>query len=529
MPRETPVPTLRRVLGGGPFAEIGDPSVAVADDRSGLVAVGGDVGAVQWSGNGTADDGWSGHRIGVYEPDGLRCRHLLRSWKPVRSLAFHPVLPLLAVGTGSYDGGYCFEGELLLVHLDTGEVVSALSRDREVLDVAWLSWTELRVVLAPPDDWVDPGAREQGHTAVVSRADWGTVGARGVRADEVDVPVAPYAWPDHTPCARRLLAELAGAVGLDRSVRRRVWAVEGLADGRVLAALDGVLAEAWLPSGQRQWAVADEEGGRQLLPASDGASVWTNAERRGRRTRAGWETSAPRVARIALDTGRVLETVSAGEYALLVAGGGKRLVLRPAQEPRRADRRLLMFELDGTAAEGPEVRGFDLFHHPFPMRRSSRPYVLVGTDPEWAHLGLWVAALGPDGTLRPLFPHSWVPQEQHFGGPAVEIGESLVYVGAVHHPQGHGDSYVVRRSLDGEVLWEHRADHRATALDTDGEAVYSTDNSGALTALDAATGAVLWRTALTVGGVPTCALSLAVAPQGRLLVGTVDGRVLEYG
>ncbi|WP_406087565.1 PQQ-binding-like beta-propeller repeat protein [Streptomyces virginiae] len=343
------------------------------------------------------------------------------------------------------------------------------------------------------------------------------------------MPVAPYARPDRAPRARRLLAELAGAVGLDRSVRRRVWAVEGLADGRVLAALDGVLAEAWLPSGQRQWVVGDEWGGRQLMPASDGASVWANAERRGRRTRAGWETSAPRVARIALDTGRVLETVSAGEYAILVAGGGKRLVLRPVEDPRKADRRLLLFVLDGTTAEGPEVRGFDLFNHPFPMRRSSRPYVLVGTDPQWAHLGLWVAAVGPDGTLRPLFPHSWVPQEHYFGGPAVEIGESLVYAGSVYHPQGHGGSYVVRRSLGGEVLWEHRADHRATALDSDGEAVYSTDNSGALTALDAATGAVLWRTALTVGGVPTCALSLAVAPQGRLLVGTVDGRVLEYG
>ncbi|MFJ2592804.1 hypothetical protein [Streptomyces erythrochromogenes] len=92
-------------FGGGPFAEIGEPSVVVADDRSGPVAVGGDVGSLQWSGSGTATGGWSGHRIGVYEPDGLRCRlrcrHLLRSSMPVRSLAFHPVLPLPAVATGS--------------------------------------------------------------------------------------------------------------------------------------------------------------------------------------------------------------------------------------------------------------------------------------------------------------------------------------------------------------------------------------------------------------------------------------------
>ncbi|MCX5403913.1 hypothetical protein OHA37_08455 [Streptomyces sp. NBC_00335] len=35
------------------------------------------------------------------------------------------------------------------------------------------------------------------------------------------------------------------------------------------------------------------------------------------------------------------------------------------------------------------------------------------------------------------------------------------------------------------------------------------------------------RTELEVGGTPTTVLSLAVAPQGHLLIGTADGRVLE--
>ncbi|MGW7091923.1 hypothetical protein [Streptomyces sp. NPDC054874] len=30
----------------------------------------------------------------------------------MRAAAVHPVLPLLALGTGSYDGGYFFEGAL---------------------------------------------------------------------------------------------------------------------------------------------------------------------------------------------------------------------------------------------------------------------------------------------------------------------------------------------------------------------------------------------------------------------------------
>ncbi|MGW0964952.1 hypothetical protein [Streptomyces sp. NPDC002516] len=67
-----------------------------------------------------------------------------------------------------------------------------------------------------------------------------------------------------------------------------------------------------------------------------------------------------------------------------------------------------------------------------------------------------------------------MPEEHHFGGPAAEIGQSLVYAGTVHD------------------------------------------------------GTVRWHTELTIDGTPTTALSLAVTPHGNLLVGTVDGRILEY-
>lgn len=522
-----PEPVVLRVFGDGPFAEMGEPASAVVDDTSRLVAVGGDLGALQWRGSGTGNSRWTGHRVGVYERDGLRCRHLVRSRHPVRTLAFHPVLPLLAVGTGRYDGGYCFEGELLLIHLDTGDVVSVLHHSREVLHAEWLSGTALRLVLAPSDDWDYPRAHEQGYAVVVTRADWGSVGRRTVGADELAAPAVPAPRQDHRADARRLLADLATAAGRTWFVRRRVWAVEGLEDGRVLAALDGVLAEAWLPSGERHWAVEDEEGGRQLLMASGGASVWANAERGARRRGGRRETSAPRLARISADTGQVLETLSTGVFSILVAGGG-RAVLRPVEDRRNSRSRLTMFDLEGPA-DGPEAGPFDLVNHPFAVRGASRPYVLVGTDPDKPHRDKWVAALGADGELRRLYPHSWVPAEHHFGGPAVEIGQSLVYAGAVHHGHGlqPGGAYVVRRSRNGAVRWQHRSDHPVTALETDGDTVYAACNSGALTALDAGDGTVRWHTDLAVDGAPTAALSLAVTPLGRLLVGTVDGRVLE--
>ena len=85
-----------RILGDRPFAEAGDPVLAVTDERRGLLAV---AGAHEFGGPAP---------VGVYRTDDLACRALFRSRHPVHAMAFHPTLPLLVVGTGRYDGGYFF-------------------------------------------------------------------------------------------------------------------------------------------------------------------------------------------------------------------------------------------------------------------------------------------------------------------------------------------------------------------------------------------------------------------------------------
>ncbi|MFE2520645.1 hypothetical protein [Streptomyces mirabilis] len=52
-------------------------------------------------------------------------------------MAFHPALPLLVADTGSYDGGYFFEGELLLLDLETGMPTSLIEHElgRQVLGI----------------------------------------------------------------------------------------------------------------------------------------------------------------------------------------------------------------------------------------------------------------------------------------------------------------------------------------------------------------------------------------------------------
>lgn len=173
--------------------------MAVADKRLGLLAV---AGAHEYD---------EAKTIGVFDvTDRARRRWLLRSDYPVHTMAFHPTLPLLAVGSGEYDGGYFFEGELLLVHLETGTVLSLIEHDfgRQVLGLEWPHDRDLRVLMAPPDDWKDQKAHVEGHVAVVSRANWISVGAKSLTGRDLAGPRVPAARPDGRDAARQTVARV---------------------------------------------------------------------------------------------------------------------------------------------------------------------------------------------------------------------------------------------------------------------------------------------------------------------------------
>ncbi|MFI0763024.1 hypothetical protein ACH4PX_37180 [Streptomyces anulatus] len=166
-------------------------------------------------------------------------------------MAFHPRLPLLAVGTGDYDGGYFFEGELLILDLETGRSTSLIEHElgRQVLGLKWLSEQELCVLMAPCDDWQDKDAWNEGHVAVVCRPDWRAVPPRSLTGQVLAGARVAVPRIDRREDARQGVSSLSS----EWDPRRNVRAVEELSDGRIVATLDGIQLEAWLPSGQRQW------------------------------------------------------------------------------------------------------------------------------------------------------------------------------------------------------------------------------------------------------------------------------------
>ncbi|MYW97469.1 hypothetical protein G3I59_44385 [Amycolatopsis rubida] len=131
--------TGQQVLGDGRFAEVGEVRLTETDSRTGCVAVGGSLGHPQWAGHSvtSSSEPTAWNRVGVYRADTLECVHLVSLHWPVNALAFHPELPIPAIGSGAYDGGYFYEGELTVLDLESGRATSLSRERREVTELRW--------------------------------------------------------------------------------------------------------------------------------------------------------------------------------------------------------------------------------------------------------------------------------------------------------------------------------------------------------------------------------------------------------
>lgn len=524
-----------RVLGAGPFREIGEPRVTANSPDGKLIAVGGFLGRSQWHGR-DVSHGSRSHRLAVYRTDDLTCVHQVTARWRAQSIAFHPTLPLVAFGTGSYDGGWSYEGELLLLDLTTGVAVSLLEYPREVRRITWRSPETLDLVLAIPCDEDEQRFGTTSLACSISRDDWGRAVAGMLRMPYGEQPV-PAEPPTDTGEAIATVSHLCRERGQVWSTRRGVWAVEALADGRILAALEGIGLECWSgTSGELLWQVPTDGTGCQIrvLPGERSALVLTHLPRRRRNGR--WTREPSVVLEVELDNGLVRASHQAPGPAIMVSRADGAWALRDTDYDRRS----------GTAGEvtlGPpadaddtiQLGRYDLFNHFFDIRYAPELLFLRGRRGKpWRDK--WVVAVDPSSArARQLFPLEWdASGGRHlFGGSGAYLedaaGPTLIHGGAVHDSAGLlvGNAFVVRRRYPtGEPQWIFTADREVTALDADGTFVYVVFTSGELVVLRAEDGAVHVRQDLRIAGHPVVPLSLARVGPGRLAVGTLDGRML---
>lgn len=522
--------TIEGVFGHGPFAEVGDPTAVTRS--AGLVVVGGNLGWPQWNGRSVhsrSDRAVGWFPIGVYRRDTLACVRVLTTRWEVNSIAIHPSELFVAIGTGNYDGGWNFEGELLVHDLTTGRTASLLTSLRSVERVAWRDDETLQIDLAPPtdEDISDWTAIEHEHIELVS-PHWASLDERSIDVDSLPSIGRPAQRTERTD-VREAVAQEAAAHGSAWVLRRQVWALVAI-DRGVVAGLESSI-ERWEgeSGGSPTWQINLAGTCTQLFADSDGvvAAIWSEpgAQFRDRPTQA-WT--------IDLTSGRTHVLADPGFPSVLTRRSDGRLLLRNSSHGQGARPAVV---LDDSGVSTVDLGRYDLFNHYFDVRRSPELVVLVGDEPRpWEYKT--VAEVRPSGTgwqVTRLFPLAWGEPRHLFGGPGVfltdNLGAGLVHAGAVHDGSGllQGNAFVVRRGYpDGRLMWHVALDNTVVAIDESDGLIVALTNLGEIVGIDATTGVVRWsQYRLEVGGSPVVPLSIALDSATRGWVGTMDGRILR--
>lgn len=526
--------TVNRVLGSGPFAETGHPRVVSTSPSGELIVVAGDLGWAQWH---AWDAGVGYVPIGVYRAADLTCIHLVKAAWQANSIAFHPTLPIVAIGTGSYDGGYAFTGELLLLDVVSGRCVSILDERRQVSRVTWRDERVLEIALMPrTDDEEDHIGAANQIVLTVERTDWDSLPARAIAvADSVPTLVPREPRPDPVE-TEAVIKGICRDRGIRWAPRRHVWAVHVLTSGSVLAALEGVALECWLPdAAEAAWSLPVDGVGCQIKVAPDERTALTNVQS----PRQPYDDPSV-IEMVELADGRQRLAIDADFPAVLVDRTDGLYAVRTTDRHDAHEHGTVIVASDGHPVGHLDLERYDLFNHFFDIRRAPELLFLRGSQPKpWRDK--WIVAVDVvDGVAEPpvrrMFPLEWDDQRRGhlFGGPGVYLegsaGPAIVHTGTVHNGAGllPGNAFVVRRRYpSGDLEWVFTADAKATAIDADDKTIYVAFVTGELVALHSDNGVALAHDLLTANGQPVVPLSLSVAGPGRIVVGTLDGRVLD--
>ena len=566
------------IIGTGAFDDVGRPvGVYWNADRT-LLAVAGAFAGEQWHGRDVRRWRRLHWRVSLYEAATLRRIAVLdRLRSPINDITFHPHQPLLAIGTGSYDGGYLYNGELVLWDWQAGISAFLLDESREVVTCRFDATDDaLDLTLRPPVDEafydaelgmnldyeeqaLRPGPRQSMFIDLRIPAEgWRPLREKSVAVDQLPqtferttAPVTRYVRQEREQ-VQEALAEIAAVAGQHYTARWDLWDLAWTPDDRILATRNATAVECWTLDGELIAHLPASMDGVQLLlsPGGDVAYVNLLGYRRppearnlsGRFTRVeridlhSWERNII----TALDNPAVLSISAAGA---VLARDAEREGHRRG-EPTR-DR---IITPDLSLSPLLDLGGFSAPNHYLRIDGAPHLYFLQGTPPrtDWsrrhqtrASMNKWVCRLSPQTQqTERLFPLEWDQARgaDLLGGCGTYLhdrqGEALILAARIPHPQVSRpvEEVVVRRRLpDGFALWTAIFASQVTALlyvpERQDIVVALTD--GTLAVLDALTGIMLDQQPLLVAGVASVALSLA-GRGDQVAAGLVDGRIALY-
>ena len=462
---------------------------------------------------------------------------------PVNHVAFHPSEPAVSIATGTYDGGWVFEGELVLWNWERGlhsteigpipDVVHSRFCDDGTCIIAHVRpWNEdmPEVYGDPFDSFFEVRAAYSADLFEgIFNKDSIPQQLSGQTPKSIHDLEFDLTFPVDTAAVETALGRAFGLAAL--TSRSAIWDSAWIGKGDIaivhndcqleVLGSDGDLRDKFVGTGHGAQIFKRPKPIVHVVLQNDAWGSWQNSYR----------AKLLRYDGFGLDEFAEFD----GRYAFSVSQDGWCIGRRDRSFDRDRREMDIIGNLNTGAWSEHNLGHYDVFNHFLRVDDCPHLFFVQGT-PATSHERKYLCRVSTHGSVERLWAllrnsgsHASHAMECAFGYVADSAGEGLIVSGKHYHPDpGRPYSgFVYRKRLsDGQEAWRHETKANATAIKSipDLDLVVVAFLNGDVAAIQSQTGTILHWTEFRPEGISGVIYAFDISADG-IVVGTLDGRV----
>ncbi|SHH19731.1 hypothetical protein [Clostridium grantii] len=537
---------IKSVLGDYCFSEIGRPTgIYWSRDRM-VFAIASDFEWLQCPARELSLNNKFSYRVSVYNSETLSLIKVFDNIDyPINYIDFNPDNTILAIATGSFDGGYFFQGELLFWDIKNGRSNSHLCESREVTYCKFNEdGTSLYFSLNPSciNDYPGSSFMDPSFLYITDRffdkVEIESLSEIEINEEEIKVP---FVKQDFQSISKELHF-LSNRLNLKYESRGHIWDINMINETEIIAISNNNLIEKWsfTEGGKSSYIEAPKNiRAVEIITLPEKEHCMINAIVHLPESYVGrtsvlykWEYKSNK-----------LEEVIKKNYNVSLSINKDGLILaREVSGCSKSKENIkdFLIDVDYKISKELNLGYYGKFNHYLRVNGAEDFYFIQGT-PASSHEKKWVCRLNPSSEkYSRLFPLEWdTMREAHFisdGGCYCNDpkGEALILASRFDDNNPFeffsNNSIMTRRRLpNGEVMWNQSFNSQVTSL------IWIKDYSliafalaeGKIGLVSSFNGELIYLEDVKLNGRDTVIMSLSNY-NDKIVAGTIDGRIICY-